>query len=199
MVFGVLLFSLTIAVFGQDSQEYKGPAAEKFIEGMVALTKEKNSKKAIPALTEAIKLDPNFFPSYRYRGLAYGDTGQYDLAIIDFNQYIKLQPNSAEAYYFRGLTYKDKKDYDRAIADFDNAIRLDSKHADAYWFRGFVYASKSRLDKTLADWEMVQKINPNYRNGLNGDYIKTDIDDLRGILREEQQRRQSDGPSIRSY
>ena len=57
----------------------------------------------------------------------YGDKGDYDRAIADYDEAIRLDPRYAVAYYNRGVAYCDKGDYDRAIADYNEAIRLDPK------------------------------------------------------------------------
>ena len=55
----------------------------------------------------------------------YGNKGDQDRAIADYDQAIRLDPGLAHAYANRGSAYTDKMDYDRAIADLDQAIRLD--------------------------------------------------------------------------
>ena len=74
---------------------------------------------------------------------AYGDKGENDRAIADYNEAIRLDPKYAAAYNNRGNAYRDKGDTDRAIADFNEAIRLDPKLAHAYNNRGNAYVTKA--------------------------------------------------------
>jgi tetratricopeptide (TPR) repeat protein len=91
----------------------------------------KQYQQAIADETQAITLDPNYFPAYSNRGLSYLVLGQYDLALADFDQVIALNPNNAWAYYGRALINEQLKQYDRALADFDQAIALNPNFAEA--------------------------------------------------------------------
>ena len=70
------------------------------------------------------------------RGVAYANTGDYDLAIEAFTKAIELNPNLAMAYSNRGGAYRDKGDYGRAIEDCTTAIELNPNLAMAYSNRG---------------------------------------------------------------
>ena len=70
--------------------------------------------------------------AYMNRGVAYHLKGDYDRAIIDFDQAISLDPKYASSYNGRGYAYTRKGEYDRAIADLDQAIRLNPQYAMAY-------------------------------------------------------------------
>jgi tetratricopeptide (TPR) repeat protein len=74
--------------------------------------------------------------AYDFRGIAYGNKGDYDRAIADLDQVIRLNPKNTYAYTDRGLAYGEKSNYDRAIADFDQAIRLNPEATKAYIVRG---------------------------------------------------------------
>src|SRR5262245_21320141 len=51
------------------------------------------------------------------RGNARIQSGEYALAIEDFNKALELDPNSADAYHGRGLAHLHLGEQDRAIAD----------------------------------------------------------------------------------
>ncbi len=63
-------------------------------------------------------------------------SGDYDRAIVAYDEAIRLNPNYAVAFINRGLAYEQKGDNDRAIADYDEAIRLDPKDAVFFCYRG---------------------------------------------------------------
>ena len=64
---------------------------------------------------------------YYDRGKASADGGQFEQAIVDFNEAIRLDPKNSRVPRSRcGLAYE----LDRAIADLDHAIRLDPTGCD---------------------------------------------------------------------
>src|SRR5215469_15690580 len=92
----------------------------------------KEYDKAIGALNEAIRLDPNFAAAYIRRGVAFAEQGNFGSAISDFNIAIRLDHNYTHAYYDRGIAFTKQGNFGSAISDFNDAIRLDHNDADAY-------------------------------------------------------------------
>jgi len=104
---------------------------------------------------------PNTYNDYTNRGYANFWKGQYDQAIIEFNEAIRLDPNNAVAYSVRGDAYKSKGQYDRAIGDYTEAIRLDPNNVTSYLSRGITYCVKDQKDKAILDFNEAIKIDPN--------------------------------------
>ena len=63
------------------------------------------------------------------RGDGYNPTGQYDLALADFNQAIALAPNNATHYMRRADCYANKGEYALALQDNDDAVRMSRQDA----------------------------------------------------------------------
>ncbi|MDQ3710689.1 MAG: TonB family protein [Acidobacteriota bacterium] len=66
---------------------------------------------------------------YRKRGDDYTGKGEYDRAILDYNEAIRLNPQDAVAYYSRGFAYHYKNDQDRAFENYKTAIQLKNEFA----------------------------------------------------------------------
>jgi Tfp pilus assembly protein PilF len=87
--------------------------------------------QTIAALTDAIRLNPNYVAAYVNRGIVYTIKEDYDRAITDHNEAIRLNPNNSEAYNNRGYAYAMKEDYDRAQADWEKALEFDPNNTSA--------------------------------------------------------------------
>jgi serine/threonine-protein kinase len=78
---------------------------------------------------------------YNSRGIAYGQKGQYDQAISDFNMAIALNPNDNKAYNNRGFAYRLKGQFGQAISDFNRAIEINPLDAEAYNNLAWLFAT----------------------------------------------------------
>jgi tetratricopeptide (TPR) repeat protein len=76
-----------------------------------------------------IELDPNDRMGYEFRGHAYLESGQYQLAIADFTKAISLD-SAIYGYRMRGRAYYFLDQADNAMADFNAALRIDPKDSD---------------------------------------------------------------------
>lgn len=125
---------------------------------------------AITDFTEAIRLDPTFYPAYFMRSLVRtkqleyeksegriigentrNNVVDYEIVMSDLNKVIELAPDFAYAYYNRGRLYFDIKDYQAALADYTSAINLNADFAEAYFNRGLIYIFLGNNQAGVAD------------------------------------------------
>jgi lipoprotein NlpI len=99
--------------------------------------------------------------AFNVRGIIYGNRGDADRAIQDYNQAIRLKPDFAEAFFNRGLIYSDRGDNDRAIQDYDQAIRLKPSNPDAFYSRGLIYSNRGDYDRAIQDYNQAIRLKPN--------------------------------------
>jgi len=78
---------------------------------------------------------------YNNRGAAYGEKGQYDQAVSDFNKAIEINPRYIKAYNNRGIVYRLQGQYDRAVSDFNKAIEMNPLDAEAYNNLAWLFAT----------------------------------------------------------
>ena len=76
-------------------------------------------------MDRAIELDPEFFPAYGNRVIAYSSTGEIQLAMANYGKAIELNPTYSLAYRNRGSAYLLGGELELAIADLDRTIELD--------------------------------------------------------------------------
>ena len=68
--------------------------------------------------------EPKDAKFYIDRGIAYGEKGQYDQAISDYNKALEINPRYAVAYYNRGIAYYFKREYEKSWKDIEKAQSL---------------------------------------------------------------------------
>jgi len=139
-----------------------------------------NTDKEIEYCTKAIELNPNYVHAYNYRGTAYDDKCEYDLAIADYNRAIEIDPNFAFPYLNRGITYYNKGEYDREIDEYTKGIKCDTTDAEAYILRGDAYYDKGEYNCAIEDYTKAIDIDTNlvdaYYNRGNAYKKKGDYD-----------------------
>ena len=90
------------------------------------------NEKAIEAIEEAKKSDPNNFNLiYAEAGIVY-QLGQIDRYKELVSEAIKLQPNNPELYYNLGIVASQSDNYEEAKMRFEKAIEIDQEFVDAY-------------------------------------------------------------------
>jgi len=109
---------------------------------------------------------------YNSRGIAYASKGEYDRAILVYNNAIENDPVEATAYFNRGIAYNRKGEYDRAILDYTKAIEIDLRFTEAYHNRGETYADKGEYDRAILDYTKAIEINPKFTDPyINRGYV----------------------------
>ncbi|MGQ0681202.1 tetratricopeptide repeat protein [Bradyrhizobium sp.] len=101
--------------------------------------------------------------AYDNRGAEYGNKGDYDRALADFNEAIRINPKFSLAHRDRGLVLVRKNEFERGIADLSEAIRLDPKNLDAYNERGMAYVATGDAERALADFNTAIRVNPKFK------------------------------------
>jgi tetratricopeptide (TPR) repeat protein len=109
---------------------------------------------------KAIKLNPNDYYFYYWRGRIYFEKRLYEFKIF-LKSNVFLLPDEAYFYGWRGIAYYEKGDYDKAIECFTEAIELEPDEADFYYWRGRSYYEKKRYDEAIEDFTEAIRLEPN--------------------------------------
>jgi tetratricopeptide (TPR) repeat protein len=117
--------------------------------------------EAIRYYDKAIALHPEFAQSYRERGLAYSNKGDFERAVEDLTKAIELNPDFTVSYVDRGFNRIRTGDYDGAISDYNWAIKHDALNkASAYCNLGDAYRRKGDFDTALKKCNKAISLNP---------------------------------------
>ena len=87
---------------------------------------KKDFKRAIAALDQSIRLEPDYAPSRLLRGKIYALYKQYNAAEIDFLKIIDMMPDSAFGYKNLGMLYLLEGQKEEALQMLQTANRLES-------------------------------------------------------------------------
>jgi Flp pilus assembly protein TadD len=85
---------------------------------------EGRSDQAIALLTEEIRLSPQLWQAFQYRGELYLRQDQADAALRDFSEAIRLAPREPHLYLLRGNLYSLLGDEASSQSDYARAADL---------------------------------------------------------------------------
>jgi tetratricopeptide (TPR) repeat protein len=123
----------------------------------IVQTEQKNN---IASLTDVIKGNPSDANALNLRGAAYGQAGEYERALADFNAALSINPQFPQAYANRALVYVRVKKLREAIADYDQALSIDPNYAAAYVGRGNIHRLQKNHPVAIADFTRAIEIDP---------------------------------------
>lgn len=119
-------------------------------------------EKAVEQFDEATSLNPLYAEAFLYRGLAWIELGDYDLAVKDFTITIELDPGfSDQAHYFRGLARYMNDQLVPAINDFSVAIRMNPDYV-AFFQRGKANLKLQEYNRSLQDFDIAIRLEEDF-------------------------------------
>jgi tetratricopeptide (TPR) repeat protein len=116
------------------------------------LFKANRPQEAIKACTEILSVEPSHVQTYLNRGSLYGETGEFQKAIDDFNQAELLDAYNPNIYNNRGWMHLQLKEYEKALSDLDHAIFLEPTDVE-FFNRGNTYREMGQWLKALEDYQ----------------------------------------------
>ncbi len=103
----------------------------------------------------------NLAAAYFNRANAYYDIGDFDQAILDYDDIVRLDLSAADAYTNRGLAYIKIDNHRQAIREFDMAISAKPGFFPAYHNRCLALALMGRSKEALLDCNYSLRLIPN--------------------------------------
>jgi tetratricopeptide (TPR) repeat protein len=120
-------------------------------------------KDSITLWDDVIDKFPDYYKAWNQRGMAKADeVGDYQAALLDYNEAIKLNPDFATTYINRGFAYMQLGNITAAMNDYNKAIEILPDYSMAYNNRGIAKANNSDLDGAIADFTKAIEIDENH-------------------------------------
>ena len=111
--------------------------------------------------------NPRYSLAYLNRGNAFGDAGNTDGAMNDYNRAIELDPRNADAYNNRGLIFAVNENYPEAEKDFSMALSIHPDQANALNNRGNVRRFLGDFSGAVEDFSNAIKYKPGYADAYS--------------------------------
>lgn len=122
-----------------------------FARGQRALM-EGEYTKAINSFNIIIRLDPDLYEAWFFRGIGKYNLGDFSGAESDFNRALDLNPVYTLAYHYRAITRSRLGRYDEAIEDLQRAVELRPNYYGLYFSRGVTYFLSQQFEKAVEDF-----------------------------------------------
>jgi tetratricopeptide (TPR) repeat protein len=105
------------------------------------------------------------------------DTGNYQAALLVFDEIIEINPKCAPAYFGKGNALSYQGQYEKAIWNYDRVILLNPHFSEAYRERAFSYWNLGNLNSAFDDLENACKMNPEDKVALQAkEYLLNELD-----------------------
>ncbi len=152
---------------------------------------DRNSNAIAPTLTVAPQTpsNPSSSSDNLYeQGNRLFEQGNYQGALVAFNQVIAINPENAEAYVSRSYARYVLRDYREALEDANRAISLNSSLVNAYAVRGIVHHALRNYQGELADANLIIRLDRSSTLGyMNRSGARYALGNYRGALADASQ------------
>ncbi|MEZ5022606.1 MAG: tetratricopeptide repeat protein [Chitinophagales bacterium] len=133
------------------------PWPELFYETANVYSIQKNYKKAMNDIDQAIALDPNYVDAYLLRGdIQLLADNTYE-ASVDYKYANRIDPNNISPNIKLANLYKRENKYDEAIDILIEAQKIDPTNPELPYQMGIIYMSKKYDDKPTPDIEKARE------------------------------------------
>lgn len=103
---------------------------------------------------------------YYNLGVVYGETGEWEKAIKEYEMAIELEPDYINAYYNLGIAYGNMDRWEDAATVYERLINIEPDDADAHYNLGLVYIILNNPEAAYEEYGVLIKIAPDHANKL---------------------------------
>jgi len=156
-------YSACIHLDPSNAQAYEGRA--------IAYFRAFNYYSAISDFDQCLILNKEYpfsYDAYISKGFADYNTGNYEDALLCFQQAIIMEPKKATGYDGLGCVYFALEKFELSVSIFNTAIVLAPDNDVLYTNRGNALYRIMAFDKAIEDYTKALEINPGNEHAFNG-------------------------------
>ena len=127
----------------------------------LALLNRDNYPKAFADFDSALSIQPLYPDAMQNLANMFFLVGNYDSAIVKFNNFIQAYSNAVGGYNGLGASYMNKNMLDSAIVNLDKGIKITTENAQLYFNRGLAYSKKNQFNNAMLDFNSSLTVDPN--------------------------------------
>jgi tetratricopeptide (TPR) repeat protein len=137
------------------------PEAQKALNVGLTEIDEGNYAIALQHLNDVIRLQPSFWPSYYYRGVAYKMRGVYDSARMDFEYCSRISIPNIQSHLQLGQLYQMEKLYLNARDHYEKCLQLDNTNFEAQLQLGNIDLETGNERGAMKNYDKSIALDPN--------------------------------------
>jgi CHAT domain-containing protein len=107
------------------------------------------------------------FRQWFEQGVDLAKLGNFEEAIICFNESLKINPDDAETWHQRGVALARLEKFEEAIACFDGAIKIKDDEPEVWYKRACSLADSERYKEAIASYDKALELKPDYLEAWN--------------------------------
>ncbi|MBD2509631.1 tetratricopeptide repeat protein [Nostoc muscorum FACHB-395] len=121
----------------------------------------KEYEQAIASYDQALKIQPDHYKTWIYRGAVLCDYLQrFEEAIASFDQALKIKPDDDKAWYNRSIALNNSGRYEEALVSYDQALQIKPDDHTIWHNRGIALKDLGRNEEAIASFDQALEFQP---------------------------------------
>jgi len=132
------------------------------IQSAITLFSNGQIQEALDIVETLIKDYPEVPLLFNISGACYAGLGQFDRAVMLYEQALTIEPEYAEAHYNLASTLQELGQLDAAVKSYDKSLAIKPNYADAHNNLGNVLKDLKQLEAAVKSYKTAIAIKPDY-------------------------------------
>lgn len=132
--------------------------ADLLLEQAKLLNAAKEYEEAIIKYEQVLKIKPDSYKVWYYRGISLENLDRYEEAVDSYNQAIKIEPNYHRSWSHHGDALNELSRYEEAIDSYDQALEIKHEHHYAWHRRGMALKNLGCYEEAVTSYNQALRI-----------------------------------------